>query len=378
MLTTTVASKQRVLGDAHPDALATARWLEYVQSKLPAENPAKKAKTRFGAELDRTRIVHLDDGDDDYARGLDGPWHFDVAPTGALSSESLRVAIRLAQEGRNVGPVGQWDVSRVTDFERLFRDWPDFNEPIGSWDVSSATTMRGMFMGCHAFNQNIADWDVSGVRDMSHMFHGAHSFDSHIGRWDVSSVTTMRGMFWHGRAFNSPIGSWDVRRVRDMTRMFCGASSFNQALQAWDVRNVERFDAMFKSCTALNVEFAWSAPAAVSMEEMFHGATAMNRSVVLRDTSELISTARMFRRAPRFNSRLDMTNTSNVTDMSEMFAGASALRRTVRLDMTRVMVAHDMFDQCPDEAMVRASLDAHAVPALRRQLGTRLFARAKR
>jgi hypothetical protein len=128
-----------------------------------------------------------------------------------------------------------------------------------------------------------------------------------------------------------------------MTRMFCGASSFNQALHGWDVRNVERFDAMFKSCTALNVEFAWSAPAAVSMEEMFHGATGMNSSVVLRDTSELISTARMFRRAS-----------------------------------TRVMVAQDMFDQCPDEAMVRASLDAGAVHALRRQLGTRLFARAKR
>ncbi len=152
------------------------------------------------------------------------------------------------------------------------------------------------------------------------------------------------------------------------------ASSFNQPLHGWDVRNVERFDAMLKSCTALNVEFAWSAPAAVSMEEMFHGATA---SVVLRDTSELISTARMFRRASRFNSRLVMTNTSNVTDMSEMLSGATALRRTVRLDMSRVMRAHGMFDGCPDEAMVRASLDASAVPALRTQLGARLFARAK-
>jgi hypothetical protein len=85
-------------------------------------------KPTFGTELNRARIMHLDDGDDYYARGLDGPG-FHVAPTGALSNASLRVALRLAQEGRNVGPIGQWDMSRVTDL--LFRDWPDFNEPIG-------------------------------------------------------------------------------------------------------------------------------------------------------------------------------------------------------------------------------------------------------
>jgi hypothetical protein len=86
----------------------------------------------------------------------------------------------------------------------------------------------------------------------------------------------------------------------------------------------------------------------------------------------------MFFDAWAFNSALVLTDTSNVIDMSEMFAGATALRKTVRLDMSRVTLAHGMFDDCPDEAMVRASLDAHAVPALRAQLGTRLFARAKR
>jgi hypothetical protein len=162
-----------------------------------------------------------------------------------------------------------------------------------------------------------------------------------------------------------------------MSAMF-SASSFNQPLHGWDVRNVEYFDAMFRSCTTLNVAFAWSAPAAISMREMFRRATAMNRPVVIRDTSQLQSTARMFFDAWAFNSSLVLTDTSNVIDMSEMFAGATALRRTVRLDMSRVTLAHGMFDGCPDEALVRASLDAHAVPALRTQLGARLFARAKR
>lgn len=85
---------------------------------------------------------------------------------------------------------------------------------------------------------------------------------------------------------------------------------------------------MFKSCTTLNVAFAWSTPAAISM----------------RDTSQLQSTARTW----AFSSSLVLTDTSNMIDMSEMFAGASALRRTVRLDMSRVTLGarHD----CPDEA----------------------------
>ena len=57
-----------------------------------------------------------------------------------------------------------------------------------------------------------------------------------------------------------------------------------------------------------------------------------------------------------------------------MFYRATALRRTVRLDMSGVRLAQAMFDECPDEAMVDASsTDRAAIPALRRQLGSRLL-----
>jgi hypothetical protein len=52
----------------------------------------------------------------------------------------------------------------------------------------------------------------------------------------------------------------------------------------------------------------------------------MNSTVVIRDTSQLQSTARMFLHAWAFSSSLVLTGTSNVSDMSEMFSGARAKR----------------------------------------------------
>merc|ERR1712100_522199 len=37
--------------------------------------------------------------------------------------------------------------------------------PIGDWDVSRVTDMRNMFYGASKFNQNLSKWDVSRVTD---------------------------------------------------------------------------------------------------------------------------------------------------------------------------------------------------------------------
>ena len=140
-----------------------------------------------------------------------------------------------------------------------------------------------------------------------------------------------------------------------MKRMFQGARSFNQPLSAeagvrgWDVLQVESFRSMFASCAALNVAFRWSMPSATSLVDMFASASSLN-------------------------SELEFRNTIRVNDVSGMFYRATALRRTVRLDMSGVRLAQAMFDECPDEAMVDASsTDRAAIPALRRQLGSRLL-----
>ena len=42
----------------------------------------------------------------------------------------------------------------------------EFNHPIGDWDVSCVTDMWYMFFYLRAFNQAVGDWDVSGVTYM--------------------------------------------------------------------------------------------------------------------------------------------------------------------------------------------------------------------
>ena len=43
-------------------------------------------------------------------------------------------------------------------------------KPIGNWDVSNVTNMSGMFEGAKSFNQDISNWDVSNVTNMISMF----------------------------------------------------------------------------------------------------------------------------------------------------------------------------------------------------------------
>jgi surface protein len=49
--------------------------------------------------------------------------------------------------------------------------------------------MFGMFGGAIAFNQPIGNWNVSNVTDMSGMFNGASVFNQYLGGWCVSKIT---------------------------------------------------------------------------------------------------------------------------------------------------------------------------------------------
>ena len=49
-----------------------------------------------------------------------------------------------------------------------------FNQPIGNWDVSNVTNMFSMFSNAAAFNQPIGDWNVSNVTNMAYMFNDSY------------------------------------------------------------------------------------------------------------------------------------------------------------------------------------------------------------
>jgi len=125
-----------------------------------------------------------------------------------------------------------------------------FNQPIGNWDVSSVTDMSLMFSFYSQFDQPIENWDVSNVTNMAHMFHFNFKFNHPLNAWDVSNVVWMHGMFdvvheviffsmplmlesyqassQAEPAFNQPLGQWDLSSLNSTTNsakyMFAGAN----------------------------------------------------------------------------------------------------------------------------------------------------------
>lgn len=78
--------------------------------------------------------------------------------------------------------------------ERMFHRAKYFNHPIGNWDVSSVTNMECIFCGCSNFNQPLDRWDVSNAKDMAYMFCKATSFRQPITAWRLCGQST-KGMF---------------------------------------------------------------------------------------------------------------------------------------------------------------------------------------
>ena len=177
-------------------------------------------------------------------------------------------------------PIGEWDVSRVTDMSRLFMLERNFNEDISQWDVSNVINMELMFDGAASFNQPIGNWNVSNVTNMMEMFAGAKAFNQPIGEWNVSNVTNMAGMFFFAKSFNQPIGEWNVSNVTNMDEMFGYAESFNQPIGQWNVSNVTSMDGMFRNAETFNQPIGeWNVSKVTSMTSMFYGAISFNQNL---------------------------------------------------------------------------------------------------
>ena len=57
------------------------------------------------------------------------------------------------------GPIGEWNVSQVTDMNSMFADssgTKSFNQELSKWDVDKVTSMDNMFSGANAFNQDLS------------------------------------------------------------------------------------------------------------------------------------------------------------------------------------------------------------------------------
>ena len=146
--------------------------------------------------------------------------------------------------------ISKWDVSSVTDMNKMFSSASSFNSDISKWDVSSVTNMKNMFYHAKFFRSDIWKWQDSRVTDTAGMFWSATSFNSDILTWDVSRATTMEYMFAFVKQFNSDISKWDVSSVTNMNHTFWNAASFNGDISKWDVSRVADMKGMFSDASS--------------------------------------------------------------------------------------------------------------------------------
>ena len=173
----------------------------------------------------------------------------EVVQWGESKFKSLRNALGNQSLAPLSLPAEAPDLSECTSLAYMFNFRGEFNEPIGNWDVSNVTDMQNMFNRTN-FNQPLNNWDVSKVTNMSTMFQFCDNFNQPLNNWDVSNVTNMSTMFRH-TAFNQPLNNWGISNVVTMEKMFA-STPFNQSLNNWDVSNVTDMNHMFADNKVFN------------------------------------------------------------------------------------------------------------------------------
>ncbi|WP_086226312.1 DarT ssDNA thymidine ADP-ribosyltransferase family protein [Campylobacter devanensis] len=297
--------------------------------------------------------------------------------------------------------LGDIDTSSITDMSKLFYESgrKDFSG-IESWDVSSVTNMNKMFEYCNNFNQPLDNLDVSSVTNMSGMFRGCKNFNQPLNSWDVSSVTNMSEMFAYCNNFNQPLNSWDVSSVANMSWMFSGCNNFNQPLNNWRdklsqeligklplrcfverkiVNNKTRYypktrdelrslivaeslnlgDIDTSSITDMSELFykierkdfsgieSWDVSSVTNMSEMFAYCNNFNQPLDSWDVSSVTDMSGMFRNCYNFNQPLNNWDVSSVTDMSGMFKGCENFNQPLNnWDVSSVTDMSGMFKGC--------------------------------
>jgi surface protein len=226
-------------------------------------------------------------------------------------------------------PIGNWDVSRVTNMEHLFRNYGNFNEPLNNWNVSRVTNMNDMFFRCINFNQPLDNWDVSNVTNMENMFEQCRNFNQPLNNWDVSNVTNMGGMFVLCQNFNQPLNNWNVSNVTNMRSMFEQAMAFNQPLGNWNVSNVTNMESMFNMSSNFNQPLRnWNVSNVRDMRLMFEECINFNQDLSNWDISNVRNIRGMFKGCRSLTINPNWQLPQHVHDFANMFVN-TPLRGTI-------------------------------------------------
>merc|ERR1712100_46632 len=133
------------------------------------------------------------------------------------------------------GVMKDWDVSKVTNMQELFKGKEAFDGDLSGWDTSSLTNAYQMFYSCALFNSDISKWNTNKAKTMQGMFKNAINFNQDISNWDTSKVENFVSQFEGAEMFNHPIGKWNTGASKSdgMQGMFQRAKSFSQDVSSF-------------------------------------------------------------------------------------------------------------------------------------------------
>jgi surface protein len=119
-------------------------------------------------------------------------------------------------------------------------DIPDFSE-LGS---ANGASLARMFRGCTQLTTLGNDnWDMSRITNMQAMFRGASIANPDVSNWDTSSLTNIKNMFYNAVSFDRDMSGWDVSNITDATRFLryvtLSIKNYDALLSSWGNQNVK-------------------------------------------------------------------------------------------------------------------------------------------
>jgi surface protein len=268
---------------------------------------------------------------------------------------------RIASDNK-YGPIGQWDITRITNMSKMFSNYPYVEADLSNWKVSNVTNMSGMFSGCHNFTSDLSTWQVSNVTDMSSMFKNCRNFTSDLSKWQVSNVTNMSGMFNGCHNFTSDLSTWQVSNVTDMSDMFKNCHNFTSNLSTWNVSKVNDVSYMFYGCSNFFSNLSnWNLASSYVMyigmlkytkiEHVQQCHSPSVKSYRVSDSNELRSMVSKYYiddydNAVNHYGHIHAWDVGQVTDMSSLFEGIYFTANLSLWDVSKVTNMHNMFKDC--------------------------------
>ena len=141
------------------------------------------------------------------------------------------------------------DVSKITDMSDLFGEfkhlasrYEPYNIDISKWNVSNVTNMEKMFQELPNFNCDLSNWDVSNVKDFHSTFLNCKSFKGEgLDKWNVENAKTMQSMFCGCKELNIDLSDWNIKNLEEASGMFMDCEKLNFDLDKWKFNKLSVF-----------------------------------------------------------------------------------------------------------------------------------------